>query len=213
MDAYFGYTLVDTNIEQQRLDENLGFTFLGIPGLQSDRRIDGGWPRIRIDGFDRIGTRNNFQPYFRSDPQWQWVANANWTKGTHNIRLGTDLYLQHLDHNQPESPGAEGGASGGFRFRDGATQLRGGPRGNDMNSIGSFLLGVPQTGGKIWQFPEDGYTTRTAFHSFYLRDRWQITPKLTMSYGFRWEIFPFPGRADRGVERYDFDHCCPEDGF
>ena len=35
VDGYYGYTLVDTNVEQQRLDENLGWTVLGIPGLQS----------------------------------------------------------------------------------------------------------------------------------------------------------------------------------
>jgi len=206
VDGYFGYTLVDTNIEQQRLDENLGWTVWGVPGLQSNRKIDGGWPRVFIDGFDRVGTRNNFQPYFRSDPQWQWVVNANWTKGSHNIRFGADLYLQHLDHNQPENPGAFGGASGGFRFRDGATQLQGGPGGNDMNSMGSFLLGTPEVAGKIWQFDENGYTTRTSFYSFYLQDRWQVNQKLTLSMGLRYELFPIPGRADRGLERFDFDN-------
>ena len=68
MDGYYGYTLVDTNVEQQRLDENLGWSVLGIPGLQSDRFIDGGWPRLRIDGFEGLGISNSFQPYYRSGP-------------------------------------------------------------------------------------------------------------------------------------------------
>jgi hypothetical protein len=38
-----------------------------------------------------------------------------------------------------------------------------------------------------------------------LQDRWQVSPKLTMSFGLRYEIFPIPGRADRGLERFDFD--------
>jgi hypothetical protein len=206
LDGYFGYTLVDSNVEQDRLDENLGWTVLGIPGLQSSKLYEGGWPQMQIDGFSQLGITNAFMPYYRSDPQWQYVLNANWTKGTHNIRFGTDMYLQHLNHNQPEFPGALGGPQGGFRAQSGATSLRNGPNGTDINAFGSFLLGLPQTGGKIHQFNEDGYTTRTSFFSFYLRDRWQVSPKLTLSYGVRWEIFPFPTREDRGVERYDFDN-------
>jgi hypothetical protein len=206
IDGYFGYTLQDANIEQARLDENLGWTELGIPGLQSDRRVDGGWPGITITGFGRLGINNNFQPYFRTDPQWQYVLNANLTKGSHNIRFGTDVYLQHLNHNQPEFPGSRGAASGGFNHTSGATALNGGPNGTDINAFGSFLLGLPNNAGKIHQFDEDGYTTQTSFYSFYLRDRWQVTPRLTMSLGMRWELFPFPGRDDRGVERYDFDN-------
>ncbi len=55
VDGHYGYTLVDTNVEQQRLDENLGYTLMQIPGLQSSRKIDGGWPRLRIDNFEDLG--------------------------------------------------------------------------------------------------------------------------------------------------------------
>ena len=209
-DAYYGYTLVDSNVEQTQVDQNIGWDFLGIPGLQSDRRIDGGWPFFVIDGFERIGITNNFQPYYRADPQHQFVANGNWTKGSHNVRFGMDLYFQALNHNQPEMAGAVGGSQGGFEFAQSITRSRGAAtaqdsRGTDYNTWGSFLLGLPSRSGKIWQFPEDGYSTRTQFHSFYLRDRWQVNPKLTLSYGVRAEIFPFPTRDDRGLERYDFD--------
>ena len=42
--------------------------------------------------------------------------------------------------------------------------------------------------------------------SFYLRDRWQVTPKLTMPFGVRYEVYPFPTRDVRGLERYDSDN-------
>jgi hypothetical protein len=206
IDGYFGYTMVDANVEQDRLDENLAWTVLGIPGLKSDRRFEGGWPQMQINGFSQLGITNAFMPYYRTDPQWQYVLNGNWTKGTHNIRFGTDLYLQNLAHNQPEFGGARGGAQGGFTATSGPTQLNGGPNGTDINAFGAFLLGLNNNGGKIHQFNEDGYETRTRFYSFYVRDRWQVSPKLTMSYGLRFEVFPFPIRNDRGVERYDFDN-------
>ena len=49
------------------------------------------------------------------------------------------------------------------------------------------------------------FTTRTWEYSLYFRDQWQISRKLTVNYGLRWEYFPMPTRGDRGLERYDFD--------
>jgi hypothetical protein len=51
----------------------------------------------------------------------------------------------------------------------------------------------------------DEYQVRAPFYSMYVRDRWQLTPRLTLSYGVRWEYYPFPTRPDRGLERYDFN--------
>jgi hypothetical protein len=49
----------------------------------------------------------------------------------------------------------------------------------------------------------DEFTTRQHNYAFYIRDRWNATSKLTFSYGLRWEYYPFPTRADRGMEWYD----------
>jgi hypothetical protein len=49
----------------------------------------------------------------------------------------------------------------------------------------------------------DPFTTRQWAYSFYIRDKWQVTPKLTLSFGTRWEYFPVPTRKDRGLERFD----------
>ncbi len=150
-----------------------------------------------------MGIANAFMPYYRSDPQYQYVANATWTKGTHNIRWGMDLSRVHLNHTQPEFGGATHGAQGGFNFEGGPTTI---PTisPNQYNAWGTFLLGMPTTIGKILQVP-DVYRTRTWAHSLYVRDQWQATRKLTLSYGIRWEYFPMPTREDRGIERYDFD--------
>ncbi|MBI3678795.1 MAG: TonB-dependent receptor [Acidobacteria bacterium] len=207
IDAYFGYTRIDTSSQQPRLDEKLGLDLLKIPGTNGTRSIEGGWPRFAFGagGLTTIGIAEDFMPYFRRDPQYQYVANFNWTRSTHSIRFGFDFYNQHLNQVQPEIAGvAYHGGSGGFTFDGGPTALRGGPSVNVYNSYGSFLLGLPVRAGKILVVPDE-YALRAHLYSFYVRDRWNVSPKLTLNYGIRYEYFPVPVRPDRGIERYDPD--------
>lgn len=204
IDANFGYTLMDTNVEQPLLDKKIGRDVLGIPGTNGPRRFEGGWPRFQISNYTTIGINEDYMPYFRHDPQFNYVANANWTKGTHNVRFGIDVSHQDLNQTQPEFTGANHGAQGGFNFSGGVTGLKNGPSPNQFNSFAAFLLGLPSNTGRILLVP-DMFTTRTWEYSLYIRDQWQITPKLTVNYGTRWEYFPMPTRGNRGLERYDFD--------
>jgi hypothetical protein len=203
MDAYYGYSRQDTTSEQPRLEEKVGSELLGIPGTNGSRRLEGGWPRFQISSFATLGINEDYMPYYRRDPQYQYAANFNWTRGTHSLRFGVDLYRQHLNQAQPEAVGgAFHGASGGFQFTGGPTTTRGGPSANRFNSFAAFLLGTANNTGKTILTPDE-YKLRMALSSLYIRDRWNVTPNLTLSYGVRWEYFPIPVRPDRGIERYD----------
>jgi hypothetical protein len=202
LDTNFGYTLMDTNVEQPDLDKKIGLD-LGIPGTNGTRRFEGGWPGFGISGFDTFGLADSYMPYFRNDPQFQWIGNGNWTRGSHNIRFGAELSWQRLNHTQPEFYGGSWGAPGGFSFGGGPTTLNGGPASNQFNAMGAFLMGLSTTIGKIYQWP-DMYSTRTSMQSYYIRDQWQASRRLTLNYGVRWNYFPMPTRADRGLERYVF---------
>lgn len=202
IDTNFGYTMMDTNVEQYGIERNIGQE-LGIPGTNGTRRIEGGWPGFGISGFTTFGLADNYMPYFRHDPQFQWIGNGNWTKGRHNIRFGAELGWQHLNHSQPEFYGGSWGAPGGFSFGGGPTTLNGGPASNQWNGMASFLLGRATTIGKIYQWPDE-YNTRTSMQSYYFRDQWQVNRRLTLNLGTRWNYFPMPTRADRGLERYFF---------
>lgn len=207
VDAYFGYTLMDSNVEQPGLGENIGRDQLGIPGTNGTRRFESGFPGFGIGSFTVFGSTESYMPYFRHDPQFQYVANANWTKGSHNIRFGVDIYRLALNHTQPEfASGGTSSAAGRLDFGQGPTQARINgvtTAGNDYNAFASFLLGRVTGGGRLLQVPDE-YSTRTAMYSAYVRDQWQVNRKLTLNFGTRYEYFPMPTRADRGMERYDF---------
>jgi hypothetical protein len=57
-------------------------------------------------------------------------------------------------------------------------------------------------GAKVEKWPA---TARSWATGGYVRDQWQMTPKMTASIGIRWEYYPFPTRADRGLEIFDFN--------
>jgi hypothetical protein len=202
MDANFGWTRMDTSVEQSGLDKNLGLD-LGIPGVNGARRFEGGWPTFAVSSYTNIGVNDNFMPYYRHDPQYSYVSNFNWSKTRHEIRFGGELYFTGMNQLQPEATGALYGAQGGFGFGSGPTQTVGGPAGSQYNSYASFLLGLPTDKGKVFMASDTGFTTRQHNYALYIRDRWNVTPNLTISYGIRWEYYPFPTRADRGMEWYD----------
>jgi hypothetical protein len=202
-DGYFGAMLLDTNALFPDLDQNIARDVLGIPGANGDTTFAGGMVRMPLDGFSLLGNSNN-SPFFGRDYQYQYVVNGNWAKGAHDVRFGADIYQLHLNQGVANAAGAVGGPAGGFLFRNSTTTLRGGPAANDYNTMGSFLLGLAREAGRNVLSVQE-YNVRAPFYSMYLRDRWQVTPRLTLSYGMRWEYYPFPTRTDRGLERYDFD--------
>lgn len=203
LDANFGYTKLGSKVEQAGLDKNIGLDVLKIPGTNGKRRFEGGWPRFQVGGFNTFGVNDSFMPYDRQDPQYQYVANMNWTKGRHQIRYGIDFYQQNLNHLQAEFPGQNHGAQGGFTFGGGPTQTRGGASASSYNNYASFLLGLTSNYGTTYQV-DDVYTTRTKYFSSFVQDTWQVSPKLTLNYGLRYLNIPMPRRAERGMERYDF---------
>jgi hypothetical protein len=202
-DGYYGAMLLDTNALFPDMEKNVGRDVLGIPGTNGTTSFAGGLGRMPLDGFSLLGNDNN-SPFFGRDYQYQYVGNGNWTKGSHDIRFGADFYQLHLNQGVANAAGAVGGPAGGFLFRNATTTRRGGPAANDYNTIGSFLLGLPREAGRnVLSVPE--YQVRSTFYSMYARDRWQASRRLTISYGLRWEYYPFPTRPDRGLERYDFN--------
>ncbi len=202
-DGYFGAQLLNTNARFPDIDKKIGLDVLGIPGTNGPAFIAGGLGALRLDGFSILGN-NEASPFLGNDYTYQYVGNGNWTRGSHDVRFGMDLYQIQLNQGVANAIGAVGGPAGSFNFRNATTTLNGGPAGNDFHAFGSFLLGLAREAGRnALSKPE--YQVRGSFSSLYIRDRWQATRNLTVTYGTRWEYYPFPGRPDRGLERYDFN--------
>lgn len=173
-------------------------TTIGIPGVNISP-FTSGQAGITING----GFSNPMIGYSASVPWIRGEANIdfvnNWTKviRNHTVKAGVDLRRVRDDllQDQTFSP------RGAFTFSEAQTSDARGKT-NIANDIASFLLDVPSQVGRDVNtfFPAYRQWWFFAFAS----DKWQVTPKLTVDLGVRWEFYPpatpkIPG----GFSNYD----------
>ena len=187
-DFRFGYVRYRVNVQATDFGKNMGQT-VGIPGVNYSDRIDtSGLPEFQINGnggFNEgfgLGIDQCNCPLKEREWRLQFVDNWTKTKGNHTIKWGTDIgRAQNLrapsDHTR----------NGYFQFGPTITASA------DVSGSGlgpaSFLLGMPSSFQRFWQtvtqFPED-----TQWRMYYFaQDTWRVTPKLTLSYGLRWDTW------------------------
>ncbi|HEY3129502.1 MAG TPA: TonB-dependent receptor [Acidobacteriota bacterium] len=202
VDGTIGFSRYAHSTRGPDFGTNFGTDVLGIPGTNGPDIRQSGMPIFEISGYTSLGNTATWSPVDRRDNSGTFTANANWSRDKHDIRFGVDIARQHMNHWQPELGGRS--PRGDFRFTGGVTALRGGTSPNRYNAMADFLLGLPQNLGKALQF-YDPMTTREWLEGYYFRDRWQATPKLTLTLGLRWEYYPLITRTETGIERYDPD--------
>jgi len=199
LDANIGYTRLRLSAENIDLDKNYGLDVLRIPGTNGPDRLQAGYPRFTFATFSSIGNPNVSNPFTFRDPQYVASANLGVTRGAHSLRFGFEFSKYDINHFQPQ---ASNGPRGGFNFNGGLTSLNGGPATQSFNSWADFQLGLPQGMGKDLQYLNPA-TVRMPSYGFYARDMWQVTRKLTLNYGVRYEFYPPPRRDHWAGERYD----------
>lgn len=182
---------------------NYGQTGLRIPGTNGDNYLAQGTPAFifQTGGFNALGNSDTGNPFLFRDNQYVMNANMSWMKGRHGLRWGIEHTRNGLNHFQPQG-GAFQTPRGSFRFNGNVTALNGGPAANQANAVAQFLLGLPNEVGKAVQNVNPN-SLRWKTWAFYVRDSWQISPKLTMTYGLRWEYYPMATSDHSGVRLYN----------
>jgi hypothetical protein len=203
LDLNFGYTRQRLGAEHAPdLDlGNYGSEVLGIPGANGNNRLAQGTPAFLINLWNPIGNSNTGNPFKFRDNQYVVNANLGWMKGRHNFRAGIEHTRSGINHFQPQG-GTFQTPRGSFRFTGNVTALYDGPSANKANSLAQFLLGFPDEAGKAVQNANPN-SLRFRTWSFYIKDRWQLTSKLTVNYGLRWEYFPLATSDHGGVRLFN----------
>ncbi|MES2390950.1 MAG: carboxypeptidase regulatory-like domain-containing protein [Acidobacteriota bacterium] len=137
-------------------------------------------------------------PWLRAESNIDFAN--NWTRliGNHTLKAGVDIRRVRDDLLQ----GNNNAAAGQFYFAENQTSAPGNNSTSGANDIASVLFGIPNQVGQDTNSTFPCYRQTWLF--FFLSDKWQATPKLTVDLGIRWELYPpATPRKDGGFVNYN----------
>jgi hypothetical protein len=185
-------------------------TNLGIPGVNISQ-FDSGLVGINIGAFTTplVGYSASL-PWVRAEANIDLVDNVTKTHGNHTFTFGFDMRRIRDDLLQTQTYSPRGvyqfgtsqtNCAGSCQLLNGTTSSATTPNSTTSwaNDMASFLLDSPGQSGTGRDFSGTFPTYRAWYFFPYAADTWQVSKKLTLSIGLRWEIYPpglpaFPGQ-------------------
>ena len=202
LDANVGYTRPRYSAQNTDIGTNYSSIITGTGGSNP---LQGGIPNFQLTSLSTLGNSAVSNPFLFRDNQYTFAANLSWIKGAHNFRFGGDIDRYDMNRFQGQ---LDYGVRGGFTFSGGVTSLKASPGGtapatSEYNSWADFLLGLPQSLGKDYVYLNPS-TTREWEFAAYARDNWQVTKKLSINYGGRWEYYPIATVSHYGSANFNW---------
>jgi hypothetical protein len=153
-------------------------TKLGITGIPSD---NGSFPAISFSGGNQSPTsiQNAYEENWH-EMRYTLNESLSWTHGKHAFKFGGEVGMNR------EIRFIKPGVAGSFAFNslstsDSASNSASG------SSAASMLLGAVNTATAYIPLETDYRYRHTGL---FAQDDWRMTPKLTLSYGIRWDYMP-----------------------
>ena len=195
LDVRFGYLHWDYDRTPGNLGINLTQTFLlpETPYGEISERSGPDIPNMETIPTIAAGS-NSFVStglLYANNKSYSVTPTLTKIAGSHTLKMGANIMWATEDYFQNNSTG------GTFTFANNPTALDGTNPGATGDPFASFVLGIP-TGGT---YQSSGWTyAKTNYQAYFVDDSWQVSPKLTLNLGFRFEKpGAFTERDDRIV--------------
>jgi hypothetical protein len=174
-------------------------TTLGLSGFPDD---NGAMPKISFSGDS--DAPSTFGASYEEDwheTRYTVDENLSWSHGKHNFKFGFEIGM-----NQ-ENRFIKPGVAGAFTFTSEMTAQT--STSGDGASFAALMLGaVEQASAYV---PLDT-GLRFLHYGYFGQDEWHITPKLTISYGLRWDYSPRESAAHNYQTTFETDLTNPDAG-
>ena len=155
------------------------------------------WVRGETNIFRSVGYSASL-PWVRGETNINFVNNWTKTRSNHTFKWGVDVRRVRDDLAQWQSQNPRGV----FRFNNSVTSKPGSRTDTQVNTVASFLLDGPNSLGR--DVPIAAKTFRGTELFTYVQDKWQVTQKLTLDVGLRWEFYPpFTPKGPGRFSNYD----------
>jgi len=203
MDANFGMSRQDQTVIPPDYGTNYGLQ-LGIPGTNNPNDIrESGLPVMNAaptgaTGYTLGSGSVQWMPLWRKEISYSGTVALTKVFAKHEMRTGFDFVRLELNHRQAEW--GSYGLKGGFAFANNTTGAVG-YTSPGWNSYAAMLMGLANSYSEDTQTEEA--TGRDNQFAWYVRDRWNVSPKLTVSAGVRLDYYPLMNRVGRGLETLD----------
>jgi len=151
---------------------------LGIPGFNFDTKYGNpGVPVVTISGFQGVG--NAGSNWFQDDRTYDLYDQVSWTRGHHRIMAGLEFRRLTLGREASNQPLGQFSFSAG---QAGVTSTGYAPADFVLGYANQVQTPIATIKGSVGQW-RDG---------FFALDNWQVTSKLTLNYGLRYDLPTVP---------------------
>ena len=145
---------------------------LGIKGIDNPNNDPaiGSMPSFSFGGGIPVAASTGLNQTYTGQNTYQIIDNLSWYRGRHNMKFGVDIRrLQVNNQNKPLS------LRGAYSFDDRLSGL----------AYANFLLGYPS--GATRGIARPNAYPRSTYSGFYWQDDFKLHPRITLTYGVRYE--------------------------
>lgn len=167
-DFRVGYQSYDFQLFPDGYGTN-GAAALGLPSFVTDD-VFNRYPTVLVTGQATFGGGIS-NPLLRGEKTYQAIDNFSLSLGKHALKFGGDLRYYQANNFQPQFP------TGEYTFNGTRTG----------NSVADFLLGLPSQQRILNTTGFDTTRIRNWRTDLYVQDDFQVSKRLTINLGLRWE--------------------------